>query len=413
VDGDGLDDLLIGAGGNDQAGDFAGKVYLVYGSTIAAGGSSSLAQADVALLGSAGDDAPGALASAGDVDGDGLDDILIGVPIPGDWGSSPGVTYLFFGASLPASGTLSLSAADAVIIGEVNGDGSGYAVASAGDVDGDGLDDILIGAPYHYLGGGMVGKAYLMFGSTIASGGTFWLSGADANFLEVTGWPDHTGKAVAGVGDVDGDGLDDVLISSPDNLNSTVTYGTAYLFFGSTIASGGSFALTGADAAMEGAGGYQSFGDPVASAGDVDGDGLADVVMSGSSGYLMFGATLVAGGTFVPADADASFPGGSGQMTSAGDVDGDGLDDVLVGATYAANGRGRAYLVLGATIGAGGVFDVELADAIFTGVETGDNAGSSLATVGDINGDSLSDLAIGAGGVDGYTGRTYVLLSAL
>ena len=412
VDGDGLADLLIGA---SQAAGNAGKSYLLYGSTIAQGGDLDLSQADVSLVGQAAWDWSHA-APAGDVDGDGLDDIVIGAPESDSGGNNAGRAYLFFAASLPSSGTLSLGSADAIFVSEGAENHAGASVASAGDVDGDGLDDILIGAPWNWEGGGYAGKAYLVLGADVGSGGTFGLSSAHASFVGSTEY-NLAGSSVAPAGDVDGDGLGDILIGAPKNSEAAGWAGKMYLFLGSTVSGGGSFALDSADAALLGEF-YGSEIGSVAQAGDVDGDGLDDVLIgSAASGvaYLVLGSTLALGGTTSLGDAYARFPSVQdsdhvGGALAAGDVDGDGLQDVLVGAAYGEGGRGKVYLVGGATVAAGGDIDLDLAEAAFVGEGSSDKAGGSVA-VGDIDGDGLDDVLIGAGSASLIAGRTYVLLS--
>jgi hypothetical protein len=153
VDGDGLDDILVGASYNDDGGDRAGKAYLILGASLGGSSEIDLALADHSFVGeNSYDDAGISVASAGDLDGDGLDDILVGAHRNG------GKAYLILGASLGGSSEIDLSLADYRFLGEDTYDYAGVSVSSAGDVNGDGLDDILVGA----FGGS--GKAYLILG---------------------------------------------------------------------------------------------------------------------------------------------------------------------------------------------------------------------------------------------------------
>ncbi len=431
VDGDGLGDVLLGARYNADGGTLAGKAYLVPGSTILAGGDVDLSNIATTFTGEdAGDWAGYAVALAGDVDGDGLNDILIGAPKNDDGGMDAGKTGLYFGSTLLVGGAFDLGSADAVFVGEAADDYSGYSVASAGDVDGDGLDDILIGAVY---GGGAdeYGKAYLFFGSTIQGGGTFDLSSADASFRgEHDG--DEAGDSVASAGDVDGDGLDDILIGAPGaSIPAGDHGGNTYLMFGSTILGGGTFLLSSADVTFEGEETHDYSGDAVDSAGDVDGDGLDDILIgapsndegdySAGKSYLLLGSTIQAGDVTNLSAAHAAFIGEdaydyAGEIASAGDVDGDGADDVLIGAWSNFDGgdhAGKIYLVLASTFQGGGSFDLSGADAAFVG-EAGYDYLDQSGGAGDVNGDGLDDLLLGARGNDEaglHAGKCYVLLS--
>jgi hypothetical protein len=229
VDGDGLDDLLIGAYHNDDGGSDAGKTYLFFGSTVASGGPFDLSLADASFVGETDGDYSGvSVASAGDVDGDGLDDLVIGANWNDEGGHMAGKTYLFFGSTVASGGSFDLSLADASFVGETAGNRSGVSVSSAGDVDGDGLDDLLIGAYHNDDGGSHAGKSYLIFGSTMAAGGSFNLSVADASFVGES-WSDLSGSSVSSAGDVDGDGLDDLLIGAPQNNDGGTYAGKTYL----------------------------------------------------------------------------------------------------------------------------------------------------------------------------------------
>ncbi len=147
----------------------------------------------------------------------------------------------------------------------------------AGDVDNDGKSDLLIGAFNNDDGGTDAGKAYLYFGSTVATGGTFDLSLADALFV---GAPqDWFGYSISSAGDFDGDNKSDLLIGAWKNSDVGNEAGKTFLFLGSTVASGGTFGSSQADYALLGEAGLDSSGVEVASAGDVDGDNRSDLLI--------------------------------------------------------------------------------------------------------------------------------------
>ena len=367
VDGDDLDDILIAAPRYYDGQNESGKTYLFFGSSVTTASSFSLAAADADFLGSRGGKAGSSISSAGDVDGDGLDDILIGAEMGlGPIWLSVGTTYLLLGSSIASGGSFNSASAHATFVGEGINDYLGRSVSTAGDVDGDGLDDILIGAPENDDGSNQAGKSYLVLGSTIAAGGSFSSASADATFIGEAA-RDESGSSVSTAGDVDGDGLDDILIGAPWNDDASNSAGKSYLFFGSTIAAGGSFSLAVADATF---------------VGEAAGD------QSGSS------------------------------VSTAGDVDGDGLDDILIGAPEnddSSSGAGKSYLVLASSIAAAGRFSLATADAAFVGEAAGDNSGASVSTAGDVNGDGLDDLLMAAPYNDSSgtndAGKSYLILS--
>ncbi len=222
VNGDGFDDLLIGAGGNDSGGDMAGAAYLVYGPVS---GTVDLSAADAKFIGEAEFDSARVVSGAGDVNGDGCDDILIGADRNDSGGDEAGAAYLVYG---PVSGTLDLVDADATFVGEAVDDRAGCSVSSAGDVNGDGFGDLLIGASQNYRGGREAGAAYLFYGPVI---GTHDLSTADAELIgEAAG--DHAGTSVSSAWDVNSDGFDDILIGARRNDSGGDGAGAAYVVYG-------------------------------------------------------------------------------------------------------------------------------------------------------------------------------------
>jgi len=428
VNGDGYDDFVIGARHATVTGSQAGGAYLFLGSPAADWGLGfDLSLAD-ATFGSAGyqDYAGRDVAGAGDVNGDGYDDFLIGASgydAPGAI-TQTGKVFLLLGRPAADWGNnFDLANADASFVGEAAYDHAGYALASAGDVDGDGYDDFMVGAYQNDEGGDGAGKVYLFLGRQAADWGQdVSLASADASFLGGAVF-DEAGISVAGAGDVNGDDLYDFLIGSSTQY--------AYLFLGRAAADWGqSVSVATADTVLSGGAGDAV----VAGAGDVNDDGLDDFLkgaMFDDEGgenagkvYLVLGrAAADWGSSFDLANADASFYGAGDYeyagcaLSAAGDVNRDGYDDFLAGA-YQETGTGRAYLVLGHPDG--WHTGTALADAAtardlwaFDGEAVEDEAGSDVAGGGDVNGDGFADLLVGApenGEIHTSAGKAYLVL---
>jgi hypothetical protein len=333
VDCDGYADILIGAYGDDDGGSAAGAAYVVLGSLTSR---LDLSAADAKLIGEdASDDAGNSVAGAGDVLGDGCPDVLVGAIYDDSGATDAGAAYLVSGSF---AADLDLSLADAKLYGENASDEAGIAESSAGDVDADGFDDVVVGAFYNDAGGTNAGAVYLMYGPI---DGSHDLTDAD---VKLTGEDasDYAGLSVAAAGDIDLDGYDDFLVGAYGDDDGGSSAGAVYVLLGPVLSDRD---LSAADAKVTGA--------------DTGHD----------AGYSVAGST---------------------------DVDGDGYPDILVGA-YGADGggtdSGAAYLVYGPVTA-----DVSLmsADTVFVGEDASDDAGIAVAGAGDLDHDGYGDLLVGA-----------------
>jgi hypothetical protein len=313
----------------------------------------------------------------------------------------------------------SLNTVDVVLDGEARDDFATSGLAWAGDTDGDGLDDLLVGAKTNDRGGTDSGVVYLI---TAAAPSRADLDDA-AVTLFVGSAGDNAGRAVAGA-DLDTDGLADVIVGAPQNAVVGLYGGAVY------VAAGGGATgirdLADADVRLLAEANLDYAGTAVVNAGDVNGDGADDLVVGGTGvgpsggGYLILGGSMPSGAL---RDAGVRFDGAFGDgagssLAAAGDVNRDGFDDVLFGAyncATPAGDSGCAFLVLGSpTPGPRSLLDAE---ATLYGVTDGDDAGFALAGVGDMNVDGYDDVLIGAYRVDvgpfGQAGTAYLVFGGL
>jgi hypothetical protein len=413
VNGDDFDDILIGARDNDDGGDNAGQTYLILGKPDGWSMDTDLSNADASFWGeNEGDRSGTSVAGAGDVNGDGYDDILIGAELNDDGGDKAGQTYLVLGKASGWSMDTDLSNADASFWGENAGDQSGHSITGVGDVNGDNYDDILICAWVNDDASDNAGQTYLILGKPDGWSMDTDLSNADASF-----WGenerDYSGISVAGAGDVNGDGYDDILISARSNDDGGDDAGQTYLILGKASGWSMDTNLSNADASFLGEKAGVLSGWSVAGAGDVNGDGYDDILIGAPSGYLtQAGQTYLILGKSSGwsmdtnlSNADASFWGEtamdvSGQsVAGAGDFNGDGYDDILIGARGDDDGgdmAGQTYLILGKSSGWSMDTRLSNADASFWGEDVYDLSGFSVAGAGDVDGDEYDDILIGA-----------------
>ena len=380
VNGDGYDDIVVGGWGYSEG---TGRAYVYEGSASGVG-----TTAVTTLTGEAAADWFGySVAGAGDVNNDGYDDVIVGAP-NGGGATGTGRAYLFHGS---ASGVT--SRVTTILNGGAVGS-FGRSVASAHDVNADGYDDVIVGASGNSYA---VGAAYIFHGSAsgVASRAARSLTGsADGGYF---------GGSVAGIGDVNMDGYDDVAVGEPFEYSSPAKNGRAYVFHGSSSGVEASAACT-----LSGSASGDAFGSSVALAGDVNADGYSDLavgiplcgggvaagctnVYHGSSSGVATGPSRVLTGTMT-----LDYFGGS--VSGVGDLDNDGYDDLAVGATHWTyeDFRGVAYIYAGT---ASGVSASPIGS--MPGPSRGYIAGL-VAGAGDVNGDGHGDLVIGSGVTQAY-----------
>ncbi|MBK8983700.1 MAG: FG-GAP repeat protein [Ignavibacteria bacterium] len=374
VNGDGYPDVIVGAPNYSSN---TGRAYIYFG------GAFMNTAPDVILTGEAANNRFGySVSTAGDVNGDGYSDVIVGAD---GYSANTGRAYVFFG------GPVMDNTADVIMTGEATSNFFGSSVSSAGDVNGDGYSDVIVGARGY---SSSTGRAYVFFGGAVMNNAADVIITGEAasNFF---------GRSVSSAGDVNGDGYSDVIAGARGYSSNT---GRAYVFFGGTMMN------NAADVTMTGEAAGNFFGRSVSSAGDVNADGYSDVIV-GADGYssdtgrayIFFGGTLMDNAADVTMTGEATGNSFGWSVSSAGDVNGDGYSDVIVGADGYSSNTGRAYVFFG-----GAVMN-NAADVFMTGEAAGNRFGYSVSSAGDLNGDGYSDLIAGAFGYSSNTGRTYLL----
>jgi hypothetical protein len=409
-DGDGYDDLLVGA---LTAGDGSRGVAYLFAQPL-----TGLLDVDDAVASwtgeAAGDSAGVSVSSAGDVDNDGTVDLLIGATNHGN-----GVAYLING---PPNGHVSLSTADARVIGQTNDASVGASVAGAGDVDGDGHDDVVIGAHHTRQGGVDVGAAYVLRGPLSGDinldndAGADDLSADDAVFWG-TNFEDRAGTCVAGGLDFNGDGYDDAVIGAmDDDVDSKTDNGAAYVVYGPMS---GEHSLhqvynDGIGVGYWGEASSDHAAQNVGVAGDVDGDGYDDLLVGAQQRDGRAGSVYLVRGSSTPIEsslgtADIRLDGGAGGWAGTFADGGDGSGYLMVGSPRI-NGinDGAVYLVSWADILPAGTYPLPVTAAhTIVGTNNTTSLGLVVAHLGDADGDGVPDYAMSGYQEGSDTGAVY------
>jgi FG-GAP repeat/Putative metal-binding motif len=376
-------------------------------------GDRTASSADGVVFGAVGNGLAGySVAMAGDTNLDGHADLVIGAY--GDGDDNTGAAYLVLG---PVAGDFDASDAAHKWLGESADSWAGFAVAGGSDLTGDGVPDLAIGARYDDQGGNNAGAVVVV---EATAGGMVTALADESRKIVGSLQYDYAGSAVAMAGDVNGDGAEDLFIGSPNNSARLIGAGVAHLVYGPVL---GPVQLSLVDYEIRGEAIDDGAGCAVAGPGDLDGDGLDDLVLgvclnnrggADSGGAFQFSTHL----DTVPRDVDeadgaliaeASLDG-LGSAVAGGDLNGDGLADILVGAPGNDGGgedAGAVYVCAGPATAS-----MNSPVAKLVGETAGDKAGTSIAVIGDIDGDGAPDVAVGAPGsdlADTDAGATYVL----
>jgi len=385
VNHDGYDDVLVSSNRYDGGQENEGRVQLFLGT--AAGLQSTAAWAfesndPWAEMGSS--------STAGDFNGDGYDDVIVGSgPYDGAAGSQSGQAWMFFGSALGLSQT-----ANWTIEGTQTGEWKGFRVADAGDVDGDGYDDVLVSSVHYNGSQSDSGKVTLYYGKP------YQPLAENPQVIDGDQADSYFGYRLEGAGDVNKDGYDDVIVGALWYDNGQTNEGRAYIYYGSARGLQKTPAWI-----VESNQANADFGQSVDSAGDVNHDGYADVVVGATrydNGQMDEGAAFVYYGSaqgvhstpdvILDSNQDSSNFGNS--VAGVGDVNKDGYEDVLVSANVYSGGisqSGKVYLYYGSAAGLNSTpaWSKE-GDRVLAGL------GSMINAAGDVNRDGYADVIIGA-----------------
>lgn len=426
LNGDGIADIITGAPLDDDKLPDAGRIFVNYGT--ATGGTTTYvddALTKIVIDGvNAGDLAGAAVGSVSDLNGDGRAEILVGAPtmengVKTDAGAAFVLWGLAAGGGIDLNDPFTASGKGFAIKGEQAGDLAGTTITSIADLNGDGKADIIVGAPGNDFAKVDAGAAYVVWGKSTGSVVNLTNVAAGTGGFRIIGEGknDAIGSVVGTLGDQNGDGKSEILLGSAKVDAGGLDSGAAYVVFGKS---------TGTEVDLSdvaaGIGGYRIAGDvndsagsAVTGLGDINGDGIADMLISApgnDSAYVVYGKNDTTevllsnvgagiGGFKIVAEDQHDLDNIS--VTGGRDLNRDGINDIVIGASLNQEGgfdAGAVYVVWG---GANSTVDLSLVAQSVGGAkivgDAGSMTGSSVAIVNDMNGDGTADLLIGASGL--------------
>jgi hypothetical protein len=406
VNGDGYSDVIVGADAFDNVQTNEGAAFVYHGSasgivtTVAAMVESNQANAVMGF----------SVSSAGDVNGDGYSDVIVGAELYDNGQTDEGAAFVYHGSATGINTTAAAMVESNQITAFM-----GVSVASAGDINGDGYSDVIVGARQYDDGEIDEGAAFIYYGSVSGMNTT------TTTILE-TNQSSAIIASVASAGDVNGDGYSDVIIGSSGFDNGETNEGAAFVYHGSPDGLSATFVNTPDDCNQA----FAEFGCSVASAGDVNADGFSDVIIGAykyddagnideGRAFVYYGSAIGLSATPNSTPDDANQPGAyfGWSVASAGDINGDGYGDVIIGAYQYDDGgntdEGRAFIYRGSASGLSLTPDINPPDDADQPTAW---FGFSVAGAGDVNGDGYGDVIIGAhnynDGSNTQEGRAFV-----
>ncbi len=374
LNGDGYADLIAGANGWDGGQMEEGAAFVYYGGAAGIGTTATVLESNQAFAYSG-----SSVSGAGDLDGDGYADLVVGAQWYDNGEADEGVAFVYHG------GAAGIGTTATVLEANQAGAAFGISVSGAGDLDGDGFGDVVVGANAYDDGETDEGAAFVYSGSADGIGTT-------PTVLESNQAGAQLGWSVSGAGDLNGDGYGDLVVGAYSWENGQTDEGGAFVYYGGAAGIGPTPTVLEANQAVAG------FARSVSGAGDLNGDGYGDLVV-GAPSYGTFGAAFIyyggaAGVGTTPTVLESNQGSNFGESVSgAGDLNGDGYADLVVGAHTWNGGQtaeGAAFVHYGSAAGIGTMATVLESNQVNT------HLGYSVSGAGDLNGDGYADLVVGA-----------------